>query len=166
MATEIQQQTRAEHEERGTNRLDPGGAVAVHTMHSPLATTPTQVPATAGAASAGNAFRTYARERITVYVEVPAGSRGAMTQLFVVPEVAFVRNPQDVHFFPLHEDEAGDGVLVAKSYEGPTLSGAARIAWAFRVPTHGVWMRFRIYGTAANTASRATVWVTRHTDSL
>lgn len=157
---------RLNHEERGVTRTDPGGALLAHTVHSPLAATPTAVPSVVGSAVGGDVFKVRSRERLTVYAEVPAGARGAMTELFVIPEVAFVDNPTDDQFFPLFEDEASDGALAAKAYESGTLSGSARIAFAFSMPAVGVFMRFKVYGTSADSASRATLYVTRHTNSL
>lgn len=154
------------HQVRHIAHTEAAGATPVHTLNSPLAETPVDVPATIPTTS-GDAFLVLGFERVTVLVEVPAGARGGMTQLFLVPEIAYMKDANDGQFYPLFADEAETGALVGKVYEGPAaMAGALRIAFAFCFPTCGAYMRFKLYATNAGAGARATARVIRHQDSM
>ena len=153
-------------ETRETMWVDPEGASIIHDLHQP-GPSGTDIPAAEPAnTGAGKVFRVLGVDNITVLVDVRQG--GAVSNLHIVPQVSWVKPgesgfaPNAPEWYDLYAEEANDGILVRKDFERAI---AGDLRYAFRIPTRGKYMRFKVWGDGAAAGDRCTIRVIRGQDS-
>lgn len=149
---------------RGHVRMEPGSvrqgqATEVHALHASDADSPSDIPSSEPAnTAAGQKFLTMGYDLVTVVVE--GNLPNAVTDLFIAPQGASGEDDEDATWMDVYEDEAGDGVLVKKTYEY-TPGGTGEFRFMFDMRVTAPWTRFKVWGAGTMTDSRVSIRIIR-----